>query len=272
MSGNPVTSVPTQSPPPYESTAPQSTETPPPDYQAAVAQTTSANSGGDTSSLAQSSSNEPPGRTVLTIDGKYIFSSTAPQEPIYSLTHPLDGHETNQTGILVTRIEQISLRAGGGTRWREKKRDVFALRHRSPQSYFSGYEIDGKRFLSGKSGYMSTRVGLKSGIGWSASGTGLPSFTLRPASSSSGAEGKRYEWRDNKSSKVVAMETRRKWDTSLNEQLTPPKLELKFQLEGVDKEYMDFLIATWCMHNWREAKDMTKEPLTWEECECRPWN
>ena len=271
MSGNSLHHVPAGSPPSYESAvgtvrpAPPSDEAPP-DYQASIEQTPSASSAGETSSIGQSSSAGHPGLTVLTIDGKFIVSSTAPQEPIYSLTHALDGHETNATGVLLTRIERKPVTSRhGGTTWSTKKRDVYALRPRSPPHFLS-YEIDGKMYLSGKSGFMWFRAG-KRGMGWSAEGKDLPSFTLRPVTSFSRDEGKQYEWRDNKTKKVVAIEKRRTWDTRQKTELIPPKLDLKIDLENVEKEYMDFFMAAWCMHNWREAKDMTRGPLTWGECE-----
>lgn len=270
MNGNSLHPVSTGSPPSYESTVHPSGPVPPfedapPNYQAAIEQTPTVSSAEGTSFLGQPSSSEQPGRTILTIDGKYIVSSTAPQEPIYSLTHALDGHETNATGVLLTRIERRPVRSQQGGTTSTKKRDVYALRHRSPPHLLS-YGIDGKMYLSGKSGLMWTRAG-KRGMGWTAEGKDLPSFTLRPVASLSGGQGKQYEWRDNKTKNVVAIETRRTWDTKQRKELTPPQLDLKIDLEDVDKEYMDFFMAAWCMHNWREAKDMTREPLTWGECE-----
>ncbi|KAL1960301.1 hypothetical protein VTO42DRAFT_8261 [Malbranchea cinnamomea] len=261
------TLFPTAPPPSYESVsqtpAPSQPLEAPPDYQTAVEQTVSASSVGETNLLSQTSSAGQSGHPVLTIDGRYIVSSTCSQEPIYSLTHALDGHETNTAGVLLTRIEQQRTATRDGTTRKAKKRDVFALRNKSTLS-FSGYEIDGKRFLSGKTGFMSTRAS-RSGMGWAAGGKGLPSFTLRPSKMLSRSGERQYEWRDNKTDKVIAIEIRRTWDTKDKVELTPPKLQLRFELGDVDKEYLDFLIAAWCMHNWREAKDLTKEPLTWEE-------
>lgn len=270
MNGNSLHPISKGSPPSYESTVHPPGPAPPfedapPNYQAAIEQTPTASSTEGTNSLSQPSSAGQPGRTILTIDGKYIVSTTAPQEPIYSLTHALDGHETNATGVLLTRIERRPARSQYGGTTSTKKRDVFALRHRSPTHLLS-YGIDGKMYLSGKSGFMWTRTG-KRGMGWTAEGKDLPSLTLRPVTSLSGRQGKQYEWRDNKTKNVIAIETRRTWDTKQRKELTPPQLDLKIDLKDIDKEYMDFFMAAWCMHNWREAKDMTREPLTWGECE-----
>lgn len=240
---------PRDAPPAY--TAPSVPLVPPPDYETAIT--------GDPSVFTtqhEVASHEP---ITLRIEGKYIYTS-ASKSPIYSLTHALDGYELNATGILLTRIDSSAVRRVNG---RPPKRDVFALRDASPLRIGPAkYEIDGVQYLSGKRGYM-TRSIHRNGQGWSVGGRGLPSFALRPMVSESGAL--QYEWRDRMSDHYIATETRRQWNKDTKSETTPPTLELRIG-KNVDKGYLDFLVAAWCMHNWREAKEITKEPLTWDEC------
>lgn len=244
-------------PPPYSTPTQafgQATTDAPPDYQTVIETQTASSSRGEADSA------EHAGPTTLTIDGRHIVSSMSPQQPIYSLSHELDGWELNLTGIMLTRIEQTP---EGKRPAKAKRRDVFALRDTPLPVGPAYYQIDGKRFLSQKKGHMNKKY-TKSGQGWSASGRDLPSFGLRPKSRS-GPEGRGYEWCDKMTDRVIAMETRRSWDEKNKKELTPPKLELRLS-DDVPAEYLDFLVAAWCMHNWREAKDITKEPLSWEEC------
>lgn len=252
-SQHPPPRAPGEAPPAY--TSPSHPLEPPPDYETAV-------TAADPSALStqhEISNHEP---ITLRIEGKYIFSSQSKSSPIYSLTHELDGHELSTSGILLTRIDPHPIRRQSGRA--SSKRDVFALRDASPLLIGpSKYEIDGVRYLSGKKGYMSRSITL-AGQGWTVGGRGLPSFSLRPTTAPD-SDALQYEWRDRMSDHYIATETRRRWNKERKVQLTPPKLELRIGA-NVDKGYLDFLVAAWCMHNWREAKEITKEPLTWEEC------
>ncbi|OAL73671.1 hypothetical protein A7D00_1699 [Trichophyton violaceum] len=195
------------------------------------------------------------GAVTLTIHGKEICSSASQGgQPVYSLTHALDGHELNQYGVLLTRIEDrtVSSTSSRGTpSTKIVKRDVFALRD-APVLHIghARYEIDGRRYLSDKRGRMS-RSSFGVGSGWTAWGKGLPSFYLQRSESGNAAQ--------------VAMETRRHWDMENKVEISAPRLELMKSWDDFDREYLDFMIAAWCMHNWREAKDIVKEPITWDE-------
>ncbi|KAK2855673.1 hypothetical protein FQN49_004958 [Arthroderma sp. PD_2] len=214
------------------------------------------------------------GAVTLTIDGKYIYSSASPDgEPVYSLTHALDGHEISQYGVLVTRIEQraVSSTSRGAPATKTVKRDIFALRD-APVLHIghARYEIDGRRYLSDKRGQMS-RSSYSVGSGWTAWGKGLPSFILeRSESGNAGTAGDTtdssfYEWREEGNGSLLAMETRRRWDMENKTEISPPKLDLMKSWNAFDREYLDFMVAAWCMHNWREAKEVTKQPITWDE-------
>ncbi|EEP76380.1 predicted protein [Uncinocarpus reesii 1704] len=229
---------------------------PPPDYETAVG------ANPPTPASQHGITNHKP--LTLSIEGKYVYSSLSKPDPIYSLTHELDGHELSLQGILLTRLDQNPVRRMRTT----VKRDVFALR--APPALHIGptkYEIDGLRYLSGKNGYMTKKVS-RTGMGWTVGGRGLPSFVLRP-STSADSDAELYEWRDRTNDHYIATETRRRWDKQNKVEISPPTLELRIGA-NVDKGYLDFLVAAWCMHNWREAKDITKEPLSWEECK-RPF-
>ncbi|KAM5443772.1 hypothetical protein MferCBS31731_001017 [Microsporum ferrugineum] len=214
------------------------------------------------------------GAVTLTINGKHIYSSVSPDgQPVYSLTHALDGHEMSQYGILLTRIEQrtVSSSSQGIPTTKTVKRDIFALRD-APVLHIghARYEIDGRRYLSDKKGHMG-RSSYGVGSGWTAWGKGLPSFTLdRSESGNAGKVGETtdssfYEWREKNKGPLIAMETRRRWDMENKVEISPPKLDLMKCWRDIDREYLDFMVAAWCMHNWREAKDITKEPITWDE-------
>ncbi|EAS35948.1 uncharacterized protein CIMG_01302 [Coccidioides immitis RS] len=236
-------------PPAYN--VPSAPLAPPPDYDTAIGVNLS------TESSEHAITNHEP--ITLTIEGKFIYSSLSRPEPVYSLSHALDGHELNLTGVLLTRIDRNPARLSRPV----VKRDVFALRD-APSLHIgpAKYEIDGLRYISGKKGYMSRKI-TRNGQGWAAGGRGLPSFILRPTSPPD-SDTQLYEWRDKNSDHNIGMETRRLWDKEKKVELSPPKIELRVG-SNVDKEYLDFLVAVWCMHNWREAKEITKEPLTWEE-------
>ncbi|KAI1908839.1 hypothetical protein LOZ61_005358 [Ophidiomyces ophidiicola] len=244
-------------PPPYNS--PSVPLEPPPDYEAAVA-------GSDAASQSSQYALFTRQAITLSIEGRHVYSSLSKPKPIYSLTHELDGHELSLNGILLTRIDRQS--SAGEDDQPVRKRDVFALRD-APQLHLgpAKYEIDGLRCLSGKKGYMN-KTCTRSGQGWSAGGCGLPSFGLRPTSNP-GVDAAMYEWRDKSSDHIIAIETRRRWDKKNKIEVSPPTMELKIGA-NVDKSYLDFLVASWCIHNWREAKELTKEPLTWEECQYLP--
>ncbi|EGD98954.1 hypothetical protein TESG_06317 [Trichophyton tonsurans CBS 112818] len=215
------------------------------------------------------------GAVTLTIHGKEIYSSASQSgQPVYSLTRALDGHELNQYGVLLTRIEDrtVSSTSSRGTpATKSVKRDVFALRD-APVLHIghARYEIDGRRYLSDKRGRMS-RSSFGVGSGWTAWGKGLPSFYLQRSESGNAAQvgettdSSFYEWREKENGPLIAMETRRRWDMENKVEISPPRLELMKSWDDFDREYLDFMIAAWCMHNWREAKDIIKEPITWDE-------
>ncbi|WEW58232.1 hypothetical protein PRK78_003700 [Emydomyces testavorans] len=228
---------------------------PPPDYETAIA--------GNPSSQTSHHTIANYAPITLSIEGKYIYSSLSKPLPIYSLTHELDGHELSLNGILLTRIDRNPAYDQNNNTAVAAKRDVFALRD-APSLHLgpAKYEIDGVRYLSGKRGFMSRKI-TRNGQGWTVGGPGLPSFVLRPASAPS-SETQLYEWRDRASDHYIAVETRRRWDKEKKEEVSPPTMELRIGA-NVDKGYLDFLVAAWCMHNWREAKEITREPLTWEE-------
>ncbi|PGH15433.1 hypothetical protein AJ79_02409 [Helicocarpus griseus UAMH5409] len=268
------------SPPAYEAGrlyVPSSENSPPPAYDTVVRS--------KPVSFDQSRSNPVTHKcTVLTIDGKYIMSTDYPDWPIYSLSHALDGHELG-IGIMVTRLAKkrpdpnsISQRyqiPGSDV----SRKDVFALREKMQLFPSSGVLlIDGRQYLSEKLGRM-TRSMTRYGPGWTAGGDGLPLLEARPALFAkrrlsnpelSGADGRFYEWRLKKSEKdkegtLIAIETRRRWDKQNKVEISKPTLELKTDLDPLGRKFLDFFVAAWAMHNWRDAKDVTKEPLLWEE-------
>ncbi|KAF3491333.1 uncharacterized protein GIQ15_00850 [Arthroderma uncinatum] len=240
----------------------------PPAYEAAVT--------GAGTQVAPPKAQQSSGAVTLTINGKYIYSSASPgEQPVYSLTHALDGHEISQYGVLLTRIEQrtVSSASQSGPTTKTVKRDVFALRD-APLLHIghARYEIDGRRYFSDKRGQMSrSSYGIRSG--WAAWGKGLPSFVLeRSESGNASTAGETtgssfYEWREKENGPLIAMETRRRWDMDSKTEISPPKLDLIKSWNDFDREYLDFMVAAWCMHNWREAKEVTKEPITWDERE-----
>lgn len=74
----------------------------------------------------------------------------------------------------------------------------------------------------------------------------------------------------------VGAEIRRRWDKKAKTPVSDSKMELFVDVEGmiggihddtISRAELDFIVASWCMRNWREARDITREPLTWEECE-----
>ncbi|OJD16154.1 hypothetical protein AJ78_03643 [Emergomyces pasteurianus Ep9510] len=273
-------------PPAYDDNSlPRPAEASPPAYETLTAL--------DPFSVDQTSSTPGPDQpTILTIDGKYIISSKCPDRPLYSLSHELDGHELG-TGILVTRLGKKRLDPKSiSQRYRipgsdVSRQDVFALR-KSPQLFSSsgGLLIDGKQYLSGKLGKMSKCM-TRYGSGWTAGGDGLPSLEARPApftrrrlsnTEVSGANDEQFfEWRlkakgtrekgkvEDKQGTLLAIEKRRRWDKDNKLEINKPTLELKTDLDAVEKKLLDFFIAAWCIHNWQDAKDITKEPLTWDE-------
>ncbi|KAK2745108.1 hypothetical protein FQN57_004015 [Myotisia sp. PD_48] len=218
------------------------------------------------------------GSVTLTIDGRYIRSSASPHgEPVYSLSHALDGRELSKSGILLTRVEPRTNRqsSNGQTTSRPLKRDVYVLR--KAYAPWANFEIDGSRLFSARKGTMKKSMS-RLGSSWTASGTDLPSFVARQANNSyvsHSDSGKRsdarcYEWREKNGNELIAIETRRRWDKNSKTELSPPILDLMKKWKDFDRDYLDFLVAAWCLHNWREAKDLIKEPLTWEECEWLP--
>ncbi|PGG98088.1 hypothetical protein GX51_07000 [Blastomyces parvus] len=273
-------------PPAYEDSGlPRTVEALPPAYETLGSHVP------DSRSQAPSTA-EPEQPTILTIDGKYVVSSKCPDSPLYSLSHELDGHELG-AGILVTRLgkkrpdpNSIAQRyqiPGSDV----SRQDVFALRETAQLlSSTGGSVIDGRQYLSKKLGKM-TKCMTRYGSGWAARGDGLPSLEARPtlstrwrssdAETSQAADGQFYEWRlkgketwgrlkaGDKDGTLLAIETRRRWDTENKVEINKPTLELKTDIDALGKAFLDFFIAAWCMHNWREAKDITKEPLTWDE-------
>lgn len=244
---HPKSEMPSSSPPAYESVA-----------------------GGGTQPSVSRPQQRLSGAVTLTIHGKEIHSSASPGgQPVYSLTHALDGHELSQYGVLLTRIEQRTVSSTTKT----VRRDVFALRD-APDLHIghARYEIDGRRYLSDKRGRMS-RSSFGVGSGWTAWGKGLPSFYLQRSESGNAArvgetaDSSFYEWREKENGPLIAMETRRRWEMENKVEVSPPRLDLMKSWDDFDREYLDFMVAAWCMHNWREAKDVTKEPITWDECE-----
>ncbi|KAK2789217.1 hypothetical protein FQN52_006309 [Onygenales sp. PD_12] len=276
-------------PPPYEEQLPpplEPRETQLPAYETAVGHVDDSSASGP---QTQGTDNPP----TLTISGKYIVAShLPPDQPLYSLSHALDGHELGH-GILVTRLEKKSQNSNslamryhipGGE---FARRDVFSLQDAMQFPLGpGGYAIDGRRFLSGKQGTMS-RCMTRYGPGWSVSGKKLPAFEIRPGfplgkrrgSGNATGEGderesidgeRLYEWRvrmdkKSKDETLIAIERRRRWDKEKQEEITPPTLEMKVDLGTLDQEFLDFFVSAWCLHNWREAKEVTREPLTWEE-------
>lgn len=279
-------------PPPayYDSSSPRLAEASPPDYETLVSRTPFP--------LSQTPSTlDPAEPTILTIDGKYIFSSKCPDRPLYSLSHELDGHELG-AGILVTRLgkkkrdlDSISQRyqiPGSDI----SRQDVFALL-KTAQIFSStgGLLIDGRKCPSDKLGKMSKCM-TRYGFGWTAGGDGLPFLEARPTlfverkqqsdpDASGEANGRYYEWRlkdkvirpkdkaEDREGTLLAIETRRRWDTENKVEITKPTLELKTDVDALELKVFDFFVAAWCMHNWREARDITKESLTWNECKYR---
>ncbi|OAX84869.1 hypothetical protein ACJ72_00746 [Emergomyces africanus] len=274
-------------PPAYEdSSVPRPAEASPPAYESLAAH--------DPFPLNQRPSTPDPGQpTILTMDGKYIISSRCPDRPLYSLSHELDGRELG-AGIMVTRLgkkkpdpKSISQRyqiPGSDI----SRQDVYALRESAQLFSPSGsLLIDGRRHLSGKLGKMSKCM-TRYGSGWTAGGDGLPSLEARPAffassrrfsnpEGSGASDGQFYEWRlkdkdtsgkgkvEDKGGTLLAIETRRCWDKDNKVEINKPTLELKTDLDALGKKFLDFFVAAWCMHNWRDAKGITKEPLTWDE-------
>ncbi|PGH10197.1 hypothetical protein AJ80_07556 [Polytolypa hystricis UAMH7299] len=226
---------------------------PPPDYETTI-------------SAPPPQTLDSPNET-LRITGKHIFSSLNPSKPIYRLSHALDGHELSH-GILVSRVDPIT----------DRSRDIYALRdaakfHIGP----ANYEIDGARLLGQRTGYMS-KILTRNGSGWTASAPRLPTLTVYPQSPSFSSSSARdnddtnattrvFEWRNRKRDVVLALEPRRRWDAERKRPLTEPMLELLVPINKDEGggEFRDFLVAAWCMWNWREAKEFTKEPLTWSE-------
>lgn len=66
-------------------------------------------------------------------------------------------------------------------------------------------------------------------------------------------------WHDTHGT-LLAVETRRRWNGTI--EATEPRLEIVAQLEG--PAVLDFLVAAWCMRNYNEAREVTKEPFRWE--------
>lgn len=277
---NPNVNPYTSPPPPY-SEEPHAEDTlvpPTPDYHEAISGTAA-----DSPRPQPYPDNEVKNinATNLVIAGKSIcLSDDVDGEPLYSLTHALDGRELSAGGLLLSRVEQRKPRRQSTlTPSRPFKRDVFALRSPYQDVGLFGYEIDGRRLASNQKGMMSKKL-TRRGPGWTAGGERLPSFTLRPSSrsrvksissedagSDERSEGKFYEWRDDDTNEIVAIETRRRWDKKKKVELSPPQLELMKSWNEFETGYLDFLVASWCMHNWRDAKDVTKEPLSWAERE-----
>ncbi|OJD21784.1 hypothetical protein ACJ73_06873 [Blastomyces percursus] len=271
--------------PAYEDSGPpRPVEAPPPAYETLASHVTH--------SLSQAPStaySEQP--TILTIDGKYAVSSKCPDSPLYSLSHELDGHELG-AGILVTRLGKKNPNPNSIAQRYQipgsdvSRQDVFALRETAQLlSSTGGLVIDGQQYLSKKLGKMNKCM-TRNGYGWTARGDGLPSLEVRPALSarrssdpeaSQAADEKFYEWRlkdketrvkskaEDKDGTLLAIETRRRWDTENKVEVKKPTLELKTDIDALEKSFLDFFIAAWCTHNWREAKDVTKEALTWDE-------
>lgn len=275
-------------PPAYDdSSSPRRAEASPPAYETIVAP--------GPFSLSQSTSGtlDPDQPTILTIDGKYIVSSKCPSRPLYSLSHELDGHELG-AGILVTRLGKKRPDPNSiSQRYRisgcdVSRQDVFALRATAQLlSPSGGLLIDGRQYLSEKLGKMSKCL-TRYGSGWTAGGDGLPSLEARPAlfakrklsnpEASGVVDGRFYEWRlkdketrgkekpEDKEGTLLAIERRRRWDKDNKVEINKPTLELKADLDALGNKFLDFFVAAWCMHNWRDAKDITKESLTWDEC------
>ncbi|EGE81232.1 hypothetical protein BDDG_04173 [Blastomyces dermatitidis ATCC 18188] len=272
-------------PPAYEDSGPPRPVEAPPAYETLVSHVP-----GSLGQAPSTADSEQP--TILTIDGKYVVSSKCPDCPLYSLSHELDGYELG-AGILVTRLgkkkpdpNSIAQRyqiPGSDV----SRQDVFALRETAQLlSSTGGLLIDGRQYLSEKLGKMNKCM-TRYGYGWTARGDGLPSLEARPVLSArrrssdseatQEADGQFYEWRlkgkktrvkskaEDKDGILLAIETRRRWDTKNKVEINKPTVELKTDIDALEKAFLDFFIAAWCMHNWREAKDITKESLTWDE-------
>lgn len=282
---NPYTSPPppySEEPRPEETSAPHTFVPPTTDYREALAATAATAADVPRPQPYPAERKEIDGTNLVIIGKSICLSDDEEGEPLYSLTHALDGHELSAGGLLLSRVEQRKARKGSlSNPSMPLKRDIFALRSPYQDVGLFGYEIDGRRLLSNLKGTMSKKL-TRRGPGWTAGGKGLPSFTLRPSSRSrvmsissenagssrdESSDGKFYEWRDDKNYEIVAVETRRRWDKKEKKEASPPRLELIKSWNEFDKGYLDFLIASWCMHNWRDAKDIAKEPLSWAERE-----
>ncbi|KAK2761324.1 hypothetical protein FQN54_001846 [Arachnomyces sp. PD_36] len=213
--------------------------------------------------ISRSSTAGPLNLLTFTIDGDEIYSSTqANDKPLYEISHKLDGvYKGHIIGLV--RVDRVNITGDNGkVRVKTRSKHVYDVT-RSP-FWPHEFRIEGMRKDSYKKAYLRGNV-APGGGGLGVSGDGAPSLSARPPMSSMVPfkNSETLQWRDE-NGKVIAIETKREWveeDKKVTE-ATKPKLQLIVEL---DEKLLDFLVVTWCTRNWKDARAVAYEPMTWED-------
>lgn len=124
------------------------------------------------------------------------------------------------------------------------------------------FRIEAMRKASYKKAYLRGNV-TPGGVG--VSGDGVPSLSARPPLSSvvSFKNSEILQWQDE-NGRVIAVETKRGRveEEGVVKEVTKPKLEMNVEL---DEKLLDFLVVAWCTRNWKDARAVTSQPMTWED-------
>lgn len=212
--------------------------------------------------ISNTSTAGPLNLPTFTIHGDEVFSSTqANDEALYEISNRIDGSYKGHI-IGLNRVDRVNVTGENGkVRVKTRTKHLYDVA-RSP-FWPHEFRIDAMRKNSYKKAYLRGNV-TPGGVG--VSGDGVPSLSARPPLSSvvSLKNSEALQWRDD-NGRVIAVETKRAWieEEGVVKEATKPKLELKVEL---DEKLLDFLMVAWCSRNWKDARAVTHQPMTWEDC------
>lgn len=197
------------------------------------------------------------------LDQTTIFANMDPPRALYELSNNVCEAKSHIYGLqkIVYRVVDA---AGGGDRVRTRLDHIYdfsldplaSIEKSRPTNNMISIDGKGSSKRTFKRTLMMPSVASWKVEGHFRAGTGVVR-QLKHADE--------IHWKNTKG-EIVAVETVAKRDDQ-KKLVGFPQLEIKVAMD--DKE-MDLLVASWMARVWRQSAEETKEPMTWQDCECSP--